>query len=146
MEAVEDVDLPHHLARHFAGELETVLRSAGSAGQQVALMHALLDRVAELAPKEASEDRVAEPPRMLRSVYRTARRCSRPLSGVATDESCRTKASGAKASGELRRETASGATRRPRFRRDASTSPARSSARACRRRTGSARRRFRHTG
>ena len=82
MEAVDDVDLPRYLARYFARELETVLRSAMPAAEQVALMHALLDRVAELAPKVASDDRVAEPARVLRSIYRTAPplRPSSPLS------------------------------------------------------------------
>ena len=82
IEAVEDIDLPRHLSRYFAAELETVLRSAGTAAEQVALMHALLDRIAELAPKNANADRVAEPPRMLRSIYRTAPplRPSSPLS------------------------------------------------------------------
>src|SRR6187402_1180915 len=82
MAAVEEVDLPRQLARYFAGELETVLRATKSAEQQLALMHALLDRVAELAPDEANEDRVAAPPRVLRSIYRTAPplRPSSPLS------------------------------------------------------------------
>ncbi|MBX3215711.1 MAG: DUF3427 domain-containing protein [Labilithrix sp.] len=73
LRALEDADLPGWLSRHFAGELERALRDAAGADERIAIVHGLLDRLAELAPAaDAGASRVAAPARLLRSLYRTA--------------------------------------------------------------------------
>jgi len=77
LRALEDTDLPAWLARHFTRELEGALRDAGGADEQIAIVHGLLDRLAELVPTaaaaaDAGASRVAAPARLLQSLYRTA--------------------------------------------------------------------------
>ena len=70
---IERADLPAWLSRHFARELESALRDVSKVEDQVAIAHALLARLAELAPEsEAGAADIAAPPRVLRSVYRNA--------------------------------------------------------------------------
>ncbi len=73
--ALDDADLPAWLSRHFARELEGALRDAGGADQQLAVVHGLLERLAELAPSADADPEatsVAAPARLLQSLYRTA--------------------------------------------------------------------------
>ncbi len=75
LRALEEADLPAWLARHFTRELEGALRDAGGADEQIAIVHGLLDRLAELVPASAADagaSRVAAPARLLQSLYRTA--------------------------------------------------------------------------
>jgi len=73
LHAIERADLPAWLSRHFARELESALRDASSIEDQLAIAHGLLGRLAELAPASgAGSADVASPPRVLRSVYRSA--------------------------------------------------------------------------
>ncbi|MBX3192838.1 MAG: DUF3427 domain-containing protein [Labilithrix sp.] len=72
---IDRVDLPAWLSRHFARELEAALRDAKTVDDQLAIAHGLLDRLAELAPdamEAADSAKIAEPPRVLRSLYRAA--------------------------------------------------------------------------
>lgn len=73
LRALEEADLPAWLARHFTRELEGALRDAGGADEQIAIVHGLLDRLAELVPAaDPGASRVAAPARLLQSLYRTA--------------------------------------------------------------------------
>ena len=73
LRAIEPVDLPAWLSRHFARELEGALRDADDEQEQLLIAHALLDRLTELAPKHETDDaKLAAPARILRSLYRTA--------------------------------------------------------------------------
>jgi superfamily II DNA or RNA helicase/HKD family nuclease len=75
--AIDRADLPRWIARHFARELEGVLRDASTEEKQLAIVHGLLDRLVELAPSafladDAADAKLAEPPRILRALYRAA--------------------------------------------------------------------------
>ena len=72
LSAIENVDLPAWLARHFARELEGALRDTADEQGQLVIAHALFDRLTELAPTHETDDsKVAPPARILRSLYRT---------------------------------------------------------------------------
>ncbi len=107
LRAIERVDLPAWLSRHFARELEGALRDADDEQQQLLIAHGLLDRLTELAPKHETDDaKLAPPARILRSLYRTAPplRPESPLSA----STLLTRARGEPALGyELSREIAS---------------------------------------
>ncbi|MDB4944528.1 MAG: hypothetical protein JWP97_4062 [Labilithrix sp.] len=107
LQTVERPNLPSLLARHIAISVEAALADLPDADQQVALAHALLDRLTELAPaQETEEAKVAEPARMLRSLYRNTPplRPESPLSAT----TLLTRARGEPALGhELSREMAS---------------------------------------
>ncbi len=71
--AIDRVDLPAWLSRHFARELENALRDVPTAAAQLALTHALLARLADLAPHSGAHAAdITAPPQVLRSVYRNA--------------------------------------------------------------------------
>ena len=74
--ALSRAELPAWIARHFARELEGVLRDVGTEDGQLAVMHGLLERLTELAPSFDREDVAglggAPPARVLRALYRTA--------------------------------------------------------------------------
>ncbi len=75
---IDRADLPGWLSRHFARELEGVLRDARDEEAQLLIAHALLDRLTELAPKRETEDaKVAAPARVLLSLREAHR--SAPL-------------------------------------------------------------------
>jgi superfamily II DNA or RNA helicase/HKD family nuclease len=110
LNAIDRADLPAWIARHFARELEGVLRDAPSADDQLAIVHGLLDRLVELAPSfgsdEATDAKLAPPARILRALYRTAAplRPASPLSSSTLLTRARTEPS---LGHELSREIAS---------------------------------------
>lgn len=110
--AIDRADLPAWIARHFARELEGVLRDASSLGEekQLAIVDGLLDRLTELAPSfdnaDASDAKLAPPARVLRALYRTVAplRPTSPLSSSTLLTRARTEPS---LGHELSREIAS---------------------------------------
>ncbi len=108
--AIGDADLPGWLSRLFARELEGALRGAKTEDARLAITHALLERLAELAPKHRiSEDtQVAPPARTLLALREPHRRPPlRPQSPL-TASTILTHARGEPALGhELSREIAS---------------------------------------
>jgi superfamily II DNA or RNA helicase/HKD family nuclease len=108
--AVDRADLPAWIARHFARELEGVLRDASTEEKQLAIVDGLLDRLTELAPSfddaDAGDAKLAPPARVLRALYRTVAplRPTSPLSSSTLLTRARTEPS---LGHELAREIAS---------------------------------------
>lgn len=108
---IEKADLPVLLSRHFARELEGVLRDAKTIDDQIAIAHGLLDRLVELTPStfeatDAADAKLAPPARMLRALYCAAAplRPATPLSSSTLLTRARTEPS---LGHELSREIAS---------------------------------------